>query len=63
MNNYCSNGKGCSQCNNNRQYSFSEEFAKEKEKVVKGVIGLCLDSVSTWRKSFRKKESCIKDAI
>lgn len=59
---YCAGGKGCSQCNKYRQYSFNEEFAKEKEKVVKGPIRLCLDCVSTGRESFRKKECRIKHA-
>ena len=54
--NYCAGGKGCFWCNKYRRYSFNEDFAKEKEKIVKGPIGLCLDCVSTGRESFRKKE-------
>lgn len=57
---YCNKGAGCWQCNKYRAYSFNEEFAKEKEKVVKGPIGLCLDCVSTKRESFRTGECRIK---
>lgn len=60
---YCSNGKGCTHCNKYRQYSFNEEFAKEKAKVVKGLIGLCLDCVSTQRESFRTEECRIKHDV
>lgn len=60
---YCNGGKGCSRCNKYRQYSFNEEFSREKEKVLKGPIGLCLDCVSTGRESFRTKECRIKHAV
>lgn len=57
---YRAGGHGCSRC---KEYSFNEGFAEEKEKVVKGHIGLCLDCVYTGRESFRKKECRIKHAV
>lgn len=60
---YCSNGSGCRECNKYRMFSYNEELAKEKEKVVKGLIGLCLDCVSTGRESFRTGGCRIKHAF
>lgn len=60
---YCNAGSGCPECNKYRQYSFDAEFAKEKEKVVKGLIGLCLDCVATGRESFRTGGCRIKHAF
>lgn len=60
---YCTAGAGCWGCNKYRAYSFDKEFAKEKEKAVKGLIGLCLDCVSTERESFRTGECRIKHAF
>lgn len=60
---YCNKGAGCWESNEYRAYSFDTEFAKEKEKVVKGLIGLCLDCVSTGRESFRTGGCRIKHAF
>lgn len=60
---YCNAGAGCRECNRYRSFSFSEEFAKEKEEVMKGLIGLCLDCVSTGRESFRTGGCRIKHAF
>lgn len=63
MGQYCNKGAGCWECNKYRAYSFNQEFAKEKEKVVKGLTGLCLDCVSTGRESFWTGECRIKHAF
>lgn len=60
---YCLNGKGCSACNKYRNFSFNEEFGKEKKKVINEFNGLCLDCVSTGRESFRTNQCRIKHAV
>lgn len=60
---YCRQGKGCSECNKYRHFSFGEEFDKEKEEVIKGPIGLCIDCVSIGRESFRTNQCRIKHAV
>lgn len=60
---YCSDGKGCSACNKYRNFSFNEEFRKEKEKVINKLNGLCLDCVSTGRESFRTNQCRFKHAV
>lgn len=60
---FCIARANCSDCNRYRPYSFDTAFVEEKEKVVKGLIGLCLDCVSTGRESFRTGECRIKHAF
>lgn len=60
---YCMSGKGCSSCNKYRNFYFNDEFGKEKEKVIKGFVGLCLDCVSTGRESFRTDQCRIKHPV
>lgn len=60
---YCLNGKVCSMCNKYWSYSFYEEFGKEKEKILEGPIGPCLDCVSTGRESFRTNQCHVKHAV
>lgn len=60
---YCMSGKGCSSCNKYRNFYFNDEFGKEKEKVINGFVGLCLDCVSTGRESFRTDQCRIKHPV
>ena len=60
---YCLDGKGCLACNKYRNFSFNEEFGKEKKKVINELNGLCIDCVSTGRESFRTNQCRIKHAV
>lgn len=59
---YCPNER-CPACTKYKQFSFNEEFGKEKEKLIRGLNGLCLDCVSTGRESFRTNQCRIEHAV
>lgn len=59
---YCSIER-CPACAKYKQFSFIEAFAKEKEKLISGLNGLCLDCVSTGRESFRTNQCRIEHAV
>ena len=60
---FCLNRSDCSACDKYRNSSLNEKFDKEKEKVINGLNGLCLDCVSTGRESFRTNRCRIKHAV